>query len=74
MVGTVKTFNRSSGHGFIVPDGGGEDLWVHARNVSGDMTLLRGGERVEFAMREAGMGAEAVDVKWIPSSEASGAQ
>ena len=63
LLGTVKTFNRSSGHGFIVPDDGGEHLWVHARNVESDLTKLREGERVEFMRREAGMGAEAVDVR-----------
>jgi CspA family cold shock protein len=65
--GTVKTFNRSSGHGFILPDEGGTDLWVHERNVMGDAPL-REGDRVEFSAREAGMGAEAVNVHPIVPS------
>lgn len=66
--GTVKTFNRSSGHGFIVPDDGGDDLWVHERNVTSDNAPLRQGERVEFSRREAGMGAEAINVYSIVAS------
>ena len=73
-LGTIETFNRSSGHGFVVPDDGGDHLWVHARNVLGDLTKLRAGVRVEFVRREAGMGAEAVDVQALDAAAITGAQ
>lgn len=61
--GTVKSFNDLSGHGFIVPDLAGADLWVHQRNIIGDgQARLSEGERVEFEPRQGGMGPEAINV------------
>jgi cold shock protein len=66
--GTVKSFNGVSGHGFIVPDRVGKDLWVHQRNIIGDRrTALSEGERVEFELREGGMGPEAINVHPLAS-------
>jgi len=52
--GTVKWFNADKGFGFITPDDGGKDLFVHHSEVkvSGYATLSDG-QKVEF---EAGMG------------------
>jgi cold shock protein len=66
--GTVKSFNDVSGYGFIVPDQVGKDLWVHQRNIVGDCrTALSEGERVEFELREGGMGPEAINVHPLAS-------
>jgi cold shock CspA family protein len=61
--GNVKSFNDLSGHGFIVPDESGVDLWVHQRNIVSEPATLREGERVEFDKRQAGMGPEAINVR-----------
>ena len=61
--GSVKWFNAASDHGFIAPDGGGNDLFVRGTSVVGDdPAALIAGERVEFQSRVAGMGPEAIDV------------
>jgi CspA family cold shock protein len=62
--GTVKWFNTSKGYGFIVPEGGGEDLFVHFSNITGDgYRTLEDGQKVEFELGEGRNGPEAVDVK-----------
>jgi cold shock protein len=61
--GTVKWFNGASGYGYIVPDGGGSDLFVHRASIGGDFGApLSEGEKVEFETREGGMGPEAINV------------
>ncbi len=68
--GIVKSFNRTSGYGFIAPDAIGEDVWVHQRNIVGDsLATLSEGQRVEFDLREGGMGAEAINVHSLASAE-----
>ena len=48
--GTVKWFNADKGYGFITPDGGGKDVFVHVRKVqqSGLGDDLAEGQRVSF--------------------------
>ena len=45
--GTVKFFNQEKGFGFITPDEGGQDVFVHVSAVHGS-TLLRDGQRVSY--------------------------
>jgi cold shock protein len=64
--GTVKWFNDAKGYGFIAPEEGGKDLFVHHSNVSGEgfKTLIEGA-RVQFESREGAKGPEAYDVSPI---------
>ena len=62
--GIVKWFNEPNGYGYIVPDAGGKEFFVHRGSIVGDWrtTTLTEGERVEFEPRAGGMGPEAVNV------------
>jgi CspA family cold shock protein len=63
-VGTVKWFNATKGFGFITPDGGGEDLFVHQSEIQ--MTGYRElteGQRVEFEVTQGKKGMQASAVR-----------
>ncbi len=66
--GTVKWFNDSKGYGFITPDDGGKDLFIHHSNIAGSgFKTLAEGAKVQFETREGTKGPEAYDVSPISS-------
>ena len=61
--GTVKWFNNQKGYGFIQPDDGGKDLFVHYSNITGGgFRSLKEGMKVEFEASEGQKGPEATNV------------
>ena len=61
--GTVKWFDDAKGYGFITPDEGGKDLFVHFSALSGDgFKTLAEGAKVEFESVEGSKGLEAKNV------------
>jgi cold shock protein len=64
--GTVKWFNESKGYGFITPEQGGKDLFVHFSAISGGgFKTLREGQRVQFEVGEGPKGPQAQAVQPI---------
>ncbi|MEW5989033.1 MAG: cold shock domain-containing protein [Chloroflexota bacterium] len=58
--GVVKWFNRIKGYGFIQPDTGGQEVFVHYSAIDGDgYRNLAEGDRVEFEIIDRGKGPQA---------------
>jgi len=63
-IGTVKFFNTSKGFGFISPEGGTKDVFVHATAVEdAGMRSLAEGQRVSFDIQPDAKGSKAVNLK-----------
>ena len=61
--GTVKWFNDAKGFGFITPDDGGKDLFVHHSSVTAEgFRTLTEGQKVEYMVGEGPKGPNATDV------------
>ena len=64
MIGTVKFFNTTKGYGFIAPEGGGKDVFVHATAVeAAGMRTLNEGQKVTFDIQPDARGAKAVNLR-----------
>ena len=71
--GTVKFFNENKGYGFIAPDGGGNDAFVHISAVErSGMRTLRQDQRVSYELQEDRRGKmAAVNLKAEDSADAA---
>jgi len=60
--GTVKFFNESKGFGFITPEDGSKDVFVHANGLN---ETIREGDKVSFETEDTQKGPSAVDVRVV---------
>ncbi|MQA07269.1 MAG: cold-shock protein [Pseudonocardiaceae bacterium] len=64
--GTVKWFNSEKGFGFISPDGGGADVFVHYSEIKGSgFRTLEENARVEFEVGQGAKGPQATGVSVV---------
>lgn len=64
--GTVKWFNDQKGYGFITPEAGGKDLFVHYTNITGEgYKTLAEGQMVEFIVGQGPKGEHATEVQRV---------
>ncbi len=64
--GTIKWFSDQKGYGFVTPEGGKKDVFVHYSALQGEgFKSLREGEVVEFDITEGPKGEQAANVRKI---------
>ena len=65
-IGTVKFFNSAKGFGFISPEGGNKDVFVHASAVeAAGLRTLSEGQKVSFDVQPDPKGSKAVNLKAV---------
>ncbi len=63
-IGTVKFFNQTKGFGFISPEDGSKDVFVHISAVEqSGLSTLSDGQKVEFEVQPEARGPKAVNLK-----------
>ena len=64
--GTVKWFSQDKGYGFIKPDDGGEDVFVHHTGIAGEgFKTLDEGDKVSYEVTEGRKGLQATNVSKV---------
>ena len=64
--GKVKWFNDAKGFGFVTPDDGSKDVFVHFSSISGDgFKSLAEGDKIEFDVEDSDKGPKAANVRKI---------
>ena len=58
--GTVKFFNNAKGFGFITPDDGSKDVFVHKNGLTDEITE---GDKVSYEVEESPKGLNAINVR-----------
>jgi cold shock protein len=71
--GTIKWFSVSKKYGFIVPDGGGKDVFLHMSALTAaNIPSLEDGTRVSFELEQDSNRVAAVHLAVLPAGDAAG--
>ncbi|QUH01508.1 cold shock domain-containing protein [Saccharopolyspora erythraea] len=73
QTGRMVRFDEVRGYGFVAPDQGGEDVFVHANDIRADKHLFRPGLRVAFEVEDGERGLKASDVHIVEQPGAADA-
>ncbi|KAA9158457.1 cold shock domain-containing protein [Amycolatopsis acidicola] len=65
VTGKVVRFDEIRGYGFVAPDGGGEDVFVHVNDLDVDKRLIAAGAVVEFTVEDGERGPKASNVRVV---------
>ena len=74
QTGTVKWFDAAKGFGFIIPDDGGKDVFVHISTLTGcfpAIDALKENDRISFDVQKSPKGLSAVNLSRIPVKRAA---
>jgi CspA family cold shock protein len=64
--GKIKWFNDQKGYGFVTPDDGSQDLFVHYQDIQGEgFKTLSEGQSVEYDVTKSEKGPKAINIKKI---------
>ncbi|MFT3876885.1 MAG: cold-shock protein [Propioniciclava sp.] len=63
--GRVRFFDADKGFGFIAPDGGGDEVYVHASALPAGLPGLKKGQHVEFGIIDGRRGAQAISLRLL---------
>ncbi|OXM66582.1 MULTISPECIES: cold-shock protein [Amycolatopsis] len=63
--GKVVRFDEMRGYGFVTPEGGGEDVFMHVNDLDVDKRLITPGVVVEFTVEDGERGLKASDVRLV---------
>ena len=71
--GTVSWYDADKGFGFVTPDAGADDIFVHVRALPGGLTELSEGDRVTYDVGQSEKGLQARNIQLVRGSASRGA-
>ncbi|OIQ86505.1 cold shock protein CspA [mine drainage metagenome] len=71
--GTVSWYDADKGFGFVTPDAGADDIFVHVRSLPGGLTELSEGDRVTYDVGQSEKGLQARNIQLVRGSASRGA-